>query len=158
MLIWNILILEKSLEEQLLKDDFQDTWNTRVIDKINHLDSVEALKKVALKAVRFSSAITKSNGNVCSCGDQDSGRYIKLGLSGKFQTFKDLKNKDYQIKHGHYDWEDEEELWLENDLDQRYLLMFFDENTEHLENLKNELSKEKQGRGNKNGNFHKIAK
>ncbi|QNL20896.1 alginate lyase family protein [Hyphobacterium sp. CCMP332] len=118
MLIWNCIILSDKNTSALIDEDFELKWNNNYKVSENYEIEKDQLQFKAIKALEFSHAITKGNGNIAGCGDQDSGRFLKFNLEGKWQSFNDLKKYDHQIHLGNYQWNESEQLWVENDLSQ----------------------------------------
>lgn len=119
MLLWNCIILSDKNTSALIDEDFELKWNNNYKVSDNYEIEIDELQFKAIKALEFSHAITKGNGKIAACGDQDSGRYLKFNLEGKWQTLNDLKKSDHQINLGNYGWNETEQLWVETDLSQK---------------------------------------
>lgn len=121
MLLWNCIFIKGVKNKSLYQSDSELNWNNNY-ETLGDFDSeLDQLLSKAKKALDFSSSISKNNGNIAACGDQDSGRYVKLSLQGEWKTFGHLQTLDRQIFLGNYNWGKTENLWLENDLSQQCL-------------------------------------
>lgn len=122
MLLWNlnVILKNKHLIKSGMAGEFQ--WNNyKTYSQTAIADKISALQSFASKALHFSYSITKPNGNITSCGDQDSGRFLKLDFAGEFKCFEELKHKFKQIGLGEYNEDLKAIWWVENDLDHRFL-------------------------------------
>ncbi len=119
MLLWNCFILGDKNISALIEEDFNLMWHSNFKVSSNCEIEKEELLFKASKALEFSHAITKDNGNIAACGDQDSGRYLKFNIEGNWLSFNELKKTDHQINLGNYKWVESEKLWIENDLSQK---------------------------------------
>jgi hypothetical protein len=122
MLLWNILVLDQNSNSIEPKKATLFRWNNfKNYTGESTENKLSKLKRIASRALHFSKAISKANGNITSCGDQDSGRYIKLSFAGEFKCFEELKHVHKQIELGNYNEDPKAIWWVENDLDHRYL-------------------------------------
>ena len=122
MLLWNILGAERHLESLNSTIAKAFAWNNyKSYSEKSGSEKIKRLKSIAGGAIQFSESITKPNGNITAMGDQDSGRFIKLNLSGEFKCFEELKALHKQIELGDYKEDPKAIWWVENDLDQRFI-------------------------------------
>ncbi len=118
MLLWNCILLKEIKSSAVYESEFDLNWNNNYRSLENFASELDQLISKAKKALEFSISITKANGNIAACGDQDSGRYLKLNIQGDWNLFAELKKSDRQISLGRYEWTDSDKLWVENDLSQ----------------------------------------